>query len=252
MMFLPFSLGTDVRMARRGRSIVLSSVPERTSIAAKQGAEAAMNSSGRCLWGAGTSRTLRAHWALIELGLPYDSRPIGSRTGETQTPEFTAIAPRQKIPVLDDGGFILAESAAIATYLYTRYGSGPGSLADATPMVRARHDEWCFFVMTELDATTLYVIRRHGYLPETYGEAPAAISAAQDYFARQCAVVDETLADGRPFILGDTFGAADIVLTTCLDWALRYGLPLPPGAHDYLQRITARPGFVAAKAVNTR
>lgn len=204
----------------------------------------------RRLWGAGTSRTMRGHWALIELGLAYESRPIGSRTGETQTPAFTAIAPRQKIPVLDDGGFILAESAAIATYLYTRYASGPGSLAAASPAERARHDEWCFFTMTELDATTLYVIRRHGYLTETYGEAPAAIASAGEYFARQALVIDDTLGDGRPFILGDAFGAADIVLTTCLEWAQRYGLALPPLAKAYCDRMVGRPGFLAAKAAN--
>ena len=42
---------------------------------------------GLVLWGIGTSRTLRAHWALRELGLDYQSRPIQSRTGETKTPE---------------------------------------------------------------------------------------------------------------------------------------------------------------------
>ncbi|MBI2088223.1 MAG: glutathione S-transferase N-terminal domain-containing protein, partial [Deltaproteobacteria bacterium] len=55
------------------------------------------------LWGAGTARTLRAHWILHELGLTYERRPIGSRTGETQTAEFTRINPRQKIPLLQDG-----------------------------------------------------------------------------------------------------------------------------------------------------
>ena len=39
--------------------------------------------SDRVLWGAGTSRTIRAHWALHELDLPYRRRPIQARTGET-------------------------------------------------------------------------------------------------------------------------------------------------------------------------
>lgn len=54
----------------------------------------------RVLWGGATSRTLRAHWMLHELGLEYDARLIGSRTGETQTPEFRRLNPREKIPVL--------------------------------------------------------------------------------------------------------------------------------------------------------
>jgi glutathione S-transferase len=35
------------------------------------------------LFGIGTSRAMRAHWMLLELGLDYESRPIQSRSGET-------------------------------------------------------------------------------------------------------------------------------------------------------------------------
>ena len=57
------------------------------------------------LWGVGTIRTLRAHWALHELGLDYESRPILARSGETKTQEYTRLNPRQKIPLLQDGDF---------------------------------------------------------------------------------------------------------------------------------------------------
>ena len=57
-----------------------------------------------------TRRTLRAVWALHELSLDYVAHPILPRTGETKTPEFTRINPRQKIPVLQDGDFQLAQS----------------------------------------------------------------------------------------------------------------------------------------------
>src|SRR5438477_7257783 len=77
------------------------------------------------LWGAGTSRTIRPHWAMHELGLSYERRPIQPRTGETQTPEYTALNPRQKIPLLQDGDFTIGESAAIIAYLSQIY-SKPG------------------------------------------------------------------------------------------------------------------------------
>ena len=73
------------------------------------------------LWGVGTSRTIRAHWALHELDLPYVKRPILARSGETKTPEFTALNPRQKIPLLQDAGLTIGESAAITAYLARRY-----------------------------------------------------------------------------------------------------------------------------------
>ena len=75
------------------------------------------------LWGAGTGRTIRAHWAMHELGLAYESRPIGPRTGETKTAEYTALNPRQKVPLLQDGDFKIGESAAIVAYLLRRESS---------------------------------------------------------------------------------------------------------------------------------
>ena len=47
------------------------------------------------VWGVGTTRTLRAHWMLHELGLDYDTRRIESRTGETQSAEYVALNPKQ-------------------------------------------------------------------------------------------------------------------------------------------------------------
>ncbi len=107
------------------------------------------------LWGATTSRTIRAHWALHELGLSYRCEPIRPRTGETRTERFTAIAPRQKIPALVDGDFVVAESAAIVAYLSAVYGTPSTALVPTGARERARYDEWTYFVMTELDATSL-------------------------------------------------------------------------------------------------
>ena len=52
------------------------------------------------LWGAGTTRTLRPIWMAEELGVDYELIPIGPRTGETQSKEFTDLNPKQKIPFL--------------------------------------------------------------------------------------------------------------------------------------------------------
>jgi glutathione S-transferase len=205
------------------------------------------------LWGAGTPRTLRAHWALQELGLEYEKRPIGSRTGETQTPEFRNLNPREKIPVLQDGDLTLAESAAIVTYLAEKYGQPSGLIPPASSPKRAAYYEWCFFAMTELDAHTLYVIRRHSGLQDLYGEAANAVRAAQDGFQKQVRVADQRLAvqQGR-FILDDAFTGADILLTTCLTWADRYELPLTERLRDYMKRTTSRDAYRLAFAANQR
>ena len=96
------------------------------------------------LWGATTSRTLRAAWALHELSLDYVAHPILPRTGETKTPEFTRLNPRQKIPVLQDGDFTIAESPAIIAYLSDTYGTDDNRLIPLDPRLRATWLEWCF------------------------------------------------------------------------------------------------------------
>lgn len=204
----------------------------------------------RVLWGAGTPRTMRAHWMLHELDLAYESRPIGSRTGETQTPEYIRLNPSQKIPVLQDGDFVLSESAAIVNYLAQTYGASRNLLLPANTKERARYDQWCFFAMMELDADTLYVIRRHEGLKELYGEAPNAVKAARESFGKQAQAAAQRLAG--PYVLGERFSGADVLLTTCLASAVRNHIELPDSLNDYLKRCTAREAYRLAEAANRR
>ena len=207
--------------------------------------------TGRILWGVGTSRTLRPHWALHELGLDYQLRPIQPRSGETQTDEYTALTARQKVPLLQDNHLVITESAAIIAYLSDAYAQEHNRLVPTALVERAKCLEWCFFIISELDATSLYVIRRHAYLKEVYGEAPQANKAAAEYFQKQMRAVDSALADGRPYILGDRFGAADILLSTCLTWAIRYRVPVSEAAAAYNRKLTAREAYIRAERRNT-
>ena len=205
------------------------------------------------LWGVGTSRTIRPHWALYELGLPYDMRPILPRTGETKTAEFTALNPRQKIPLLQDRELTIGESAAIVAYLARRYGSGRNSLIPDDPTLYAKWLEWCFFIVTELDSTSLYVMRRHGTikgLAHLYGSAPEVVQRAGEYFRDQLRNVDVALRDGRTYLMGDQFTTADILLTTCLTWAIDYGVGICESAEPYLARTTARAAYLAGQNAN--
>ena len=205
----------------------------------------------RILWGVGTSRTIRAHWALHELDLAYELRPILPRTGETQTEQYTALTARQKIPLLQDRGQVITESAAIISYLSDVYGQANNRLMPIETLDRAKCLEWCFFVISELDATSLYVMRRHRDLVHIYGEAPQANSAAVEYFGKQMRAVDQALSDGRPFLLGDRFSAADILLSSCLTWAVRYHVPVSEVALQYNRALVERDAFKRADRRNT-
>lgn len=207
-----------------------------------------MTEPRRILWGAGTPRTLRAHWMLHELELPYEARRVGSRTGETNTPEFNRMNPSEKIPVLQDGELVLSESAAIVNYLARAYGAAKNMLPPDEVRERARYDQWCFFSMMELDANTLYIIRRHEDLKQVYGEAPGAVKTARECFAKQAVAAARRLVG--PYALGERFCGVDLLLTTCLTGAVRREIEIPQALHDYLALTTVRPAYQSALQAN--
>lgn len=197
----------------------------------------------RRLWGIGTSRTVRAHWMLLELGLDYETRPVLPRSDAMNDPELLRWTRRGKVPFLEDGEVRIGESGAILFYLADRYRErGAFAPAPGTPE-RAVFEDLAFFVLTELDATTLYVLRRHEGLPEVYGAAPEACTAARAYFLRQLADVERRLADGRPYLLGETFSAVDILLVSCLAWAQFLDIPLGERLVAYRDGVATRPGY---------
>jgi glutathione S-transferase len=205
----------------------------------------------RVLWGVGTARALRAHWALHELGLDYRIEAVRTRTGDTETEIFTRLNSRQKIPVLCDGDITLSESAAIVTYLAEQYGNSHTLYMPDDVKERARHNEWLSFICMELDATSLYVLRRHQYLPEIYGDSPIVNDAARAYFTRMITSAVPLMNTDQPYLLGEHFSGVDILMTTCLQWAQNYELGLPQIFSAYLERMLARPAFSAAQAANT-
>ena len=198
------------------------------------------------LWGGTTGRTMRAHWALHELGVEYEAKLIGPRTGETQSETFRALSIKEKVPVLVDGDLVLTESAAIVTYLGDKYGglTPPFRSAD-----RARYNEWTSYMLTELDAHTLYVIRKHRDLAEVYGEAPAAVETARDGFNKQIKWAEVRLDNG-PFAVGEAFSGVDILLTCCLDWACAAGFELGAALDAYRARHHERPAYRSAAKLN--
>lgn len=203
------------------------------------------------VWGVGTTRSLRVHWMAAELGIPYETRRIESRTGETGEAEYVKLNPKRKIPCLVHGELVISESFAIMRYLR--------GLSDALPYCdyqlssegKASYDEWASFILMELDATSLYVVRRHQDLPDIYGEAPKAVASSKEYFLRMLdAIADKVKADGP--VWGQRFSELDILLTVALDWARHLQLPLPANMVAYQQLMQTRPAYQLARQHNFR
>lgn len=154
-----------------------------------------------------TPNSIKAPIALEELGLPYALHAIDVRKGEQKSPEFLALNPNGKVPVLVDpdaaeGRLVLTESAAILIYLAEK----TGKLLPASGEARARVFEQLFFHASGLGPA----FGQAGFFQRQAPEPqPLAIERFSAEANRALGVLDGVLAKRR-FAAGDDFTIADI------------------------------------------
>lgn len=189
------------------------------------------------LYGFGPTRSLRALWGLKELGVEFEFIPVNLEAGEHKTPEFLAINPAGKVPVLVDGDLVLPESAAIVLYLAEKYpekGLMPSKLEQ-----RAQVYRWVLFAVTELEQP-LWRMAKHSFLYPENKRLPQDIELARDDFEAMAAVLERHMT-GRQFIVGERMTVADCVTAYLMDWADEQQLLAGfPNLKAYLQRTYQR------------
>jgi glutathione S-transferase len=190
------------------------------------------------LYGFGPTRSLRAEWALNEVGADYEFVQVRPLSDEIVAPEFLRLNPAAKVPVLVDGDIVVPESAAIVLYLAEKY---PGAgLMPTDPIERAAIFRWVMFTMTELEQP-LWRISRNSFIYPEAQRQPSDIAIARREFVAMAAVLDRHM-QGREFIVDDRFTAADCVTAYIIDWADNQGLLADfPALRAYLTRAYARP-----------
>ena len=189
----------------------------------------------------GRTRSTRCHWMLAELGLEYETVTVDLSRGEQRRPEFLAINPYGKVPVLVEGDAVVTESAAICTWLAERH-PGKKLIPPEGTLERAHYYQWTFFCMAELEPF-LWAMRKHTLIYPKEKRSPAAIRLAKEEYTINVACLGGQIgSDG--FVLGSSFTAADIIIGYNLLWA--ESLDLLDGCaslHDYLERLKQRPAF---------
>jgi glutathione S-transferase len=189
------------------------------------------------LYGFAPTRSLRALWGLKELGLEFEFIPVNLQAGENRRPEFLALNPAGKVPVLVDGDFVLTESAAIVLYLAEKYpekGLLPTELKQ-----RAQAYRWIMFAMTELEQP-LWRITKHTFLYPEHKRIAKDIELAREDFTAMAAVLERHMT-GRQYIVGDRVSVADCVTAYLMDWANEQQLlDGCPNLRAYLQRMYQR------------
>lgn len=190
------------------------------------------------LYGFGPTRSLRALWALQELGTEFEFIPVNLLAGEHHRPEFLRINPAGKVPVLVDGDLVLTESAAIVMYLAEKYRDQ--GLLPADLKLRAQVYRWVMFAVTELEQP-LWRIARHTTLYPEDKRLPGDVAIARQEFVAMAQVLEHHMA-GRAFIVGDGMTIADCVTAYVIDWGNEVHLLEDlPTLHAYLERMYGRP-----------
>ena len=109
--------------------------------------------------------------------------------------------------------------------------------------------------MTELDAHTLYTLFKHGgKLAKVYGESKVAAKCAREGFETQIIKLEDELESGKAYLVNDAFSVADILMGTCLQFALNLVLEtpvkVPANCSRYISNLKERKGFKKAYELN--
>jgi glutathione S-transferase len=189
------------------------------------------------LYGFGPTRSLRALWGLKELGVEFEFIPVNLQAGEHKRPEFLALNPAGKVPVLVDGDLVLPESAAIVLYLAEKYPEK--KLMPAKLEQRAQVYRWVLFAVTELEQP-LWRMAKHSFLYPEHKRLPQDIDLAREDFSAMAAVLERHM-EGRQYVVGDRVSVADCVIAYLMDWANeKQLLEGCPNLKAYLQRMYQR------------
>jgi len=197
------------------------------------------------LYGYRNGRTFRALWALEEVGAEYEYVEVDVIHGEGRKPSFLKINPGGKVPVLDDGGTIVTESAAICIHLAEKYPES-GLLPTAGTTERTECYKWISFVLTELDAL-LWTIAKHRFALPKERRVPAVIDCARWEFEAAVKILATGLGN-RVYLVGASLTVADIVAGHTLLWASSARLEV--GAESlvrYLNALKMRDAFARAR-----
>jgi glutathione S-transferase len=194
------------------------------------------------LYHAAPSRSSIARWMLEEIGEPYDLHVLSLAKGEQQAPDYLAVNPMGKVPALKHGDAVITEAAAICTYLADEFPQARLNVPVGDPR-RGTYLRWLFFAPSCIEpAITDRAFPRK--------EEPRRGMLGYGDFDTVMAVVAGAVEPG-PYLMGEQFTAADVVLGSTLRWGMMFGiLPKRPEFVAYVGRLEQRPALKRAVALD--
>lgn len=196
------------------------------------------------IYGAARSRALRVLWMAGELGIPYEHKDWLPRSPETRSPEFFALNPNYRVPVIDDDGFVLYESMAINFYLAKKHG---GALCPADLEQEALALQWSLWETDRLDRQLVNYARHTSDFPPAERKAEIAEAAWKEIVPAFDAL--EATLKKSDWLAGPAFSLADLNVAAALYRALSMDLAKWPRLNAWLHRCRERPAAKRARAM---
>jgi glutathione S-transferase len=191
------------------------------------------------------SRSVRPRWLLEEIGVPYELVTLDLQKGEHKTAAYMRIHPHGVVPALVDGDLQLFESAAICAYLADKFPEKRLAPPLGTP-ARGLYYQWMVYAIATLEPPVIDVFMHTAMLPEAERSA-AVVESGRKKFGDVATVLEQALGT-RPFLLGEQFTAADVMIGSTLGWAQMLGLlEGRKTLQQYVQRLAERPAFQKAR-----
>jgi glutathione S-transferase len=192
------------------------------------------------LYHAAPSRSSIVHWMLEEVGEPYDLHLMSLKKGDNRAADYLAVNPMGKVPALKHGDIVITEAAAICAYLADAFPQAKLNVPVGDPR-RGPYLKWLFFGPSCIEPA---IIDR--LFPRT-GDIPRAALGYGDYDT-VLDVLSEAVRGG-PYLMGEQFTAADVVIGSGLRWGMMFkGLPERPEFVAYAGRMAERPAAKRATA----
>ena len=191
------------------------------------------------------SRGRIVRWMLEELGQPYETRVL-EYGPQMKSPDYLAINPMGKVPAVQHGDAVVTEAAACCAYLAAAF---PQAGLAPAPGTRESADylRWLFFAAGPGEAAITNA--SFGFeLPDDPQARGRSGYGSLEAVADALAVM---LSDGRDYVTGGTFSAADVYVGSQILWGRMLGtLPDRPGFAQYAGRLTARPAAARARKID--
>jgi len=195
-------------------------------------------------------RAFKVLFAANHLGIDYEMAFVDLPGQAQKTPGYTALNPNQRMPVLEDDGFVLWESNAIVQYLASlRPQSG---LLPADLKARMTAVKWQFWESAHFDpACAIFMFERIVKPAFGRGEAsPQELESGAELMVRLGPVLDAALQKTR-YVAGDALTVADISLGATLVSADQAKMPIEPyrAIQRWRAELSQLPGWIKAASL---